>query len=645
MIKALIWKEWRECRTFVIVVIMLMLLVRIVWPYLPYIFPDVRSDDLKFFKYFIGGAIFPLCLLSIIFFSSFYYELKNNTVPFLLIKPVSTAKIFWVKYFFCLSIFFSMTLSSFGIFDVYSCDFFSQSSQNIFSVLLAFLCISTFSFTCQLFYRIKGRDNLLLSLLGLFSLFVSIPHLTASVIFITFDIGKMFIVLLAIFTAISLLTGFVLWQKKVSKDASPVVLLAIISITLSIFSVLFFLTLNIYAGWKLDMITHKAEIAGLKISTEDLNKLTDEEKKSDELYQKAFAIERKIYTKYKCCCPEHFAEKNENHQQELLFIDPDYTELSNITDEIIAMPHRRLSISFDEYELPIESRELSKIACIFERHIEAMLNENRYDEAIASIQKICKLFYGVPDISASNIHSKLSSDENRLLGIVLKVPSDVKYIEPFRYFLSRLDKTSKDLPGQMIKDSVSDYYGRINKYLTGKYQRGLLFGTNKKIIEYLLIDYFGRPCIRKNLYENLESSIRQSSLFREEDTLEILKAMSEEDQRYQFIFLYFFRNEFCLSIAKAKIYVDLNRQALALKIYKAEHGAYPEKLEEIVKGIMPKLPIDYFSKKNFVYRRNGEGFILYSVGANRRDDGGEVSKGYSKNYTREKDDITCVCEN
>ena len=87
-IKALIWKEWRECRTVAIIAIMLMLLVRILWPCLPYLFPDVRVDDLKFFKYFIGGAIFPLGLLSVIFLSSFYYELKNNTIPFILIKPI-----------------------------------------------------------------------------------------------------------------------------------------------------------------------------------------------------------------------------------------------------------------------------------------------------------------------------------------------------------------------------------------------------------------------------------------------------------------------------------------------------------------------------------------------------------------------------
>jgi hypothetical protein len=58
--------------------------------------------------------------------------------------------------------------------------------------------------------------------------------------------------------------------------------------------------------------------------------------------------------------------------------------------------------------------------------------------------------------------------------------------------------------------------------------------------------------------------------------------------------------------------------------------------------MLPKLQTDYFSGKNFVYRRNGEGFILYSVGANRRDDGGRMPE---QNYNKQNDDITCVCEN
>ncbi|MFA6567295.1 MAG: hypothetical protein WCS96_03715 [Victivallales bacterium] len=634
-IKALIWKEWRECRTFVIIAIMLMLLVRIVLPCLPYIFPDVRRDDWGFSKYFIGGLIFPIISLFVVLFSSFYYELKNNTVSFLLIKPVSTAKIFWVKYFSGLLILFILILLSFGIFGLYSSDFF-KSPQGIFRGFLGLLFIYSYVFAGTLLPNIKGKGkiNLLLSFSGLLLIFVSIPHITASVIFITFDLRETFIVLLIIFTAISLFTGYTIWQKKVSKDASPVVLLAIVSITLSIFSVLFFLTLDIYAGWKLCRVTREAEIAGLKVNVEHLNKLTDEEKKSDDLYQRAFALEKKIYANY-------FTGKNGKPPEELLFNDPDYKELSDTVDEIVAIPHRRFSISFDEYGFCKESRELSRFPSIFKLHVEPLLADKKYDEVISLCQKISKLFDGAPGKPVYYMHASLSGSENGIAGIILKVPSDGKYLEQFRFFLSRLDKTSMELPEKMIQDSVSDYYDRINKYLTGQYQRGSLPGINNRIFEYLLIDYFGKPCNKKVLYMNLVSSIRQSHLFRIDDLEEILKIVDEDNRKFQGHLFFPFLNIYDLSIYRYKIYVDLNRQAFALKIYKAEHGSYPEKLEEIVPGILPKLSTDYFSGKNFVYRRNGEGFILYSIGQNKKDDGG---LNLGKN-TKGKDDITCVCEN
>jgi len=35
-----------------------------------------------------------------------------------------------------------------------------------------------------------------------------------------------------------------------------------------------------------------------------------------------------------------------------------------------------------------------------------------------------------------------------------------------------------------------------------------------------------------------------------------------------------------------------------------------------------KLPQDPFSGKDFVYKRQGKGFLLYSIGENLKDDGG-----------------------
>ncbi len=56
--------------------------------------------------------------------------------------------------------------------------------------------------------------------------------------------------------------------------------------------------------------------------------------------------------------------------------------------------------------------------------------------------------------------------------------------------------------------------------------------------------------------------------------------------------------------------------AVTLKMYKAQNGSYPDSLSVLAPGIIPKLPKDPFTGKDYIYKREGEGFIVYSLGQN-----------------------------
>ncbi len=57
--------------------------------------------------------------------------------------------------------------------------------------------------------------------------------------------------------------------------------------------------------------------------------------------------------------------------------------------------------------------------------------------------------------------------------------------------------------------------------------------------------------------------------------------------------------------------------------FKADIGQYPQDLTQLKQaGYINKIPIDPFSDKPLVYRKTDEGFILYSVGLDYKDDGG-----------------------
>jgi hypothetical protein len=66
---------------------------------------------------------------------------------------------------------------------------------------------------------------------------------------------------------------------------------------------------------------------------------------------------------------------------------------------------------------------------------------------------------------------------------------------------------------------------------------------------------------------------------------------------------------------------------LALKRWRLEKNAYPATLDELLAaGYLKELPIDPYSDKPLIYRRTDDDFVLYSVGPNFTDDGGEPGK-------------------
>jgi hypothetical protein len=62
--------------------------------------------------------------------------------------------------------------------------------------------------------------------------------------------------------------------------------------------------------------------------------------------------------------------------------------------------------------------------------------------------------------------------------------------------------------------------------------------------------------------------------------------------------------------------------ALDLVAWKQAHGKYPAALAELPNA--DKLPRDPFNEKPFGYRLTDEGFMLWSVGPDGKDDGGKT---------------------
>ena len=78
------------------------------------------------------------------------------------------------------------------------------------------------------------------------------------------------------------------------------------------------------------------------------------------------------------------------------------------------------------------------------------------------------------------------------------------------------------------------------------------------------------------------------------------------------------------------------RTMLNLVKYKHRFSAYPQSLDTLRSKLKVDVPVDPMSGKDFIYKRQGDGFLLYSIGANMRDDGG---KSVASPNEAEPDDI------
>ena len=65
---------------------------------------------------------------------------------------------------------------------------------------------------------------------------------------------------------------------------------------------------------------------------------------------------------------------------------------------------------------------------------------------------------------------------------------------------------------------------------------------------------------------------------------------------------------------------------IALEVYRREHGKYPESLSDLVSQLLPEVPADRITGDPVQFRMVNSRPLVYSVGADRKDDGGRPAR-------------------
>jgi hypothetical protein len=75
---------------------------------------------------------------------------------------------------------------------------------------------------------------------------------------------------------------------------------------------------------------------------------------------------------------------------------------------------------------------------------------------------------------------------------------------------------------------------------------------------------------------------------------------------------------------------EIVKLGFALAAYRVDNGAYPEKLADLIPKYVTEVPKDIFNDADLHYQRDGDGYLLYSVGPNGKDDGGKTFEDSQK---------------
>jgi len=78
----------------------------------------------------------------------------------------------------------------------------------------------------------------------------------------------------------------------------------------------------------------------------------------------------------------------------------------------------------------------------------------------------------------------------------------------------------------------------------------------------------------------------------------------------------------------------ITESVLSVERFRRKYGTTPDSLSELVPEFVAKRPVDPFTGEPMITKRTAQEFLIYSVGRNRRDDGGDVGGDLPK-------DIVC----
>jgi uncharacterized membrane protein len=670
--KSLFWKELRESRLLLFLSAAIVLMV--------YIFSVVIKMRWFDFEMATGTAYVFLVLFALIFgVSAFSGELERDNLNFLVSLPVSRNRIFWTKFlagFACLvflAIFFLLVAFLFSFVSPVKRALFQPGTSLFSGLLMIYVSVACYFYSIGFLLsslRVKTLQAVISGLLLAVLLYIAIYPLSSMLFGSDSPFNNNFFniqsTVLHIFlsVAIALIFAYYFWARYVTRGM-PYLKSAIKG---GLFFLLFlgflYAGLNLFYEYQLNKEIIRVKASGWPTSPiEAAPKPVPDKENAALIYEEAFKLlEDKGKDGYigfpklegKRVDGGRYSKKESELSN--AFKDLDYSNFFQWKTEDKQRISRIARENEPAYLLIKKATQLP--ACRFPLNYAAGNRMNFPHYTPMRILRTILIARTITEAEQGNFNAAV---DDILSGIQM---AEHLSTEPnsnsFSFHTGTRDTFLKILQGiynrtdlnqsQLIRivESLNSISGRRNMVSTLAGERALFtmdifrmliypqaddnyhlnappFRTGPILFLYRIFFNFG---YKKDCTVYLRLSERQLDLLSEPyyQTKSVFEELSKEENRLLYrhpraAMFYPSYYRYSSQIAKFEIGRDLAKIATALKRYKLKYEVYSKNLAELRPDLISELPIDPFTGRDFVYKQEGKGFLLYSLGENGVDDG------------------------
>ena len=630
--RTLIWKEWREQRLFFFLAVGLIILSRIV----PKLIPE-RITDYKLYALTMSYLILPIVFSLLLGALSFTNEFTRNTKSFLLSQPITSARLFWVKYFSGLFLIFVLIFLSYLVFDIPFSNLAPYDRGAFFYIFL--LMIILYSATCFSSLLLKNTLPAIICtpFLLLFGFLLISPFIVILFLISSYWITFNFLTFSSI-TATFLVFSFLTWQNAIIRDISIIKTVLITAGAIFILSFASHTVANLAVSHKLNKTIKQAKAEGIKLTPEEvIPPLVPDKDNAAPFYQEAFDLADRLKEKYKTEW-EYMPYESKIKIEELtetqkinigrIMQDPEFAKLYALIEKAINMPACRFDIQYKEGPAMLlpHLAKMRSLARLSAARTYVLTGEKQYQEALHSAEAELQL-------------GNFLADEPILISQLVRIAINSIAVESLNLFINSHEVALSDRDYHKLISILEEKNRNVIKSFEGelvllggyafRHPFSLLSEYIPREFGKIYGSYLSRPVLKSD-YAFYIRALSDTTVYSQKPYFAIRDRANKWDKkiahgRFKYIIsarLLPALSRILQQQANNNANLDSCKLALALKIYREKHGNYPDSLTSLAPEIIPEIPVDPFTGKDYIYRREDKGFMVYSFGPDEKDNKG-----------------------